>query len=186
MAWTPPWGTGERKRIHFPRRDDLIRALGAEIGHQLDAVHRRSRAEGGSAADQIARMLRSNVLLGNRLRFYLEHWDELLGRLERSEMADSWMEPFSAAKEEGAIRADLPLDWINQFASAIQLVAFRLIDDGTLSAEEAAELASSSIMRGWAPDESLDRDGNVRLAVDVSTAGWRSAAGRRRTSRITR
>ena len=136
---------------HFARREDLIDALWATMIDQYDAAHAESRAEGGTAAEQIERMQRRNVLLGDRTRFLLERWDEF-SRIEHFKSRDSWRALIAEAKRDGAIRADLPEEWINRLIAGILLATLRLVDEGFFSSEQAAELAPRTIMKALAPD----------------------------------
>lgn len=146
---------------HFPRREDLIDALGERIRHQLDKIHREGRAEGGTAAEQLERIVRRNVLLGEPLAFFFEHWRELLHQTEGWESIQSWEDLLSAAKREGAIRRDLPLDWVGRFVTGTILAGFRAIRDGAFSAEQAAQLVTSTIRDGLSPPPQ-SRGGNAK------------------------
>lgn len=136
---------------HFPRRDDLIRALTHRIVPEMDACFREAEAAGGSYGDQFERLFRLVVLRGDRLRFLLAHWREEYSDLDLYETADDWMAMVDGAQREGSIRHDLPVEWILLYYGATIDAAFTIIEAGTLSAEEAADVGAATFIAGLSP-----------------------------------
>ncbi len=133
---------------HFPRRDDLIRALTHRIVPEMDACFREAAAGGGTRGAQFERLFRLVVLRGDRLRFLLTHWREEYSDLQLYETADEWIAMVEGAKEEGSIRADLPVEWVLAYYGTTLDAAFSLIEGGRFSAEQAADIAAVTFMAG--------------------------------------
>src|SRR5262245_20970756 len=131
---------------HFARREDLMAAVAREAVRQIDEVHREGRAEGGTTAEQLERILRRNILRGDHLRFFWEHLDEILERGDASESAASWAALVADAKADGVIRADLPDEWIERFTGATVLLAIRMAAEGVVTIEEAADLGPAAVL----------------------------------------
>lgn len=132
---------------HFSQREDLVAALADTICQQLDQVHLEARAEGGSAHEQIERMLQHILRLGPRFRFFLAHWPSLMDG-ELFQTTHSWAELLVEARRDGVISEALTDEWIGRFVGITLGLAIELQSEGKLSNDEAVEFATHTIMRG--------------------------------------
>lgn len=142
---------------HFASRDDLLEALSVRVIAEVDEIHVRCRAQGGPAAEQIARILRANALLGKRFRFFLDRWSPILGRPDVYASDASWVELLRRAQADGVFRSDCSIAWMRRVTAAVMRAAYEAIDEEELPLEEAADLTVTTIMAALAYQPSRER-----------------------------
>lgn len=157
---------------HFPKRDDLIKALALESLRRTDEAAKRIPVDQSSAESALAAVFEAIVPLGDRFRFLSSEpaalrdpeieaaYDRQLGEL--AELVD-------AMKAEGSLDRAVPTAWVVAAIDALVYAAWDAVDDGAVARRDAAALAFRTIVRGLGP----------RDAAPTSPRKRRSAKGRK-------
>lgn len=141
---------------HFPRREDLLRALALRSLRAVDEALDGLEARSTDAVDYLVRSFEALVPLGASFHFLHAEIAVLADREFRAELdrqlADA-AELVRALKREGAIERSVPEAWAVATMDALLYAAWQTVTDGELSARDAARFASDTFLMGLAPRE---------------------------------
>jgi len=138
---------------HFRTRENLVSAVFERMLARAAGIVEQSRIEEGPAADALGRLVEG--WLGGSLALPALVIEQGASGLSPESRAH-WYEdvlgaPLLALMERGRASgelADLPAEWMVQLLGATCRAAIEAIDAGTLTAEQAPEIATRSLLAG--------------------------------------
>jgi AcrR family transcriptional regulator len=123
---------------HFPRRQDLIDALFAEVIRDAASTIAEALRTAGSARELLCALGPRFIAIGDRYRF-IDARPDLRDRALRpiGEVTNPLEAYFTQAQERGELRADLPVSWILTTLRGLGVVAMVEVNAGRMTVEEA-------------------------------------------------
>ncbi len=138
---------------HFASRDDVVRAI------QLRAVEAGARALAAADLDEgnpvraLRRAIRALVSVGEGYRLLSREPALDPGVLQNQPaLAGQLVALILRGQSEGALRDDLPPEWILQTTASLLVLALRELDAGRLTKEHAAERVADTLLDGIATE----------------------------------
>lgn len=140
---------------YYPSRDDLINELVLLVFSEAEQRVRECRLHEGEALEALERLIVSFVTMGHRFHFLLDdrnfRLDEKIeAEIKRREKyLDEEIENlFRRGQQEGLLRQDMPLKWLNEVLTAIFIAAWQNIRDGYIAVREAPKLVLTTFLSG--------------------------------------
>ena len=136
---------------HFPRRDVLVRALGALGIEQIEECLNAARIEEGDPVAAVRRLIDEAMPVATFLGFlYGENqlydlpeteagWTRIGARVE---------ELFSRGQEQGLFRYDLSPAWLGEALYALVAASGWSVQDGRIAARDAGRMVSELLLGG--------------------------------------
>ncbi|HKJ36107.1 MAG TPA: TetR family transcriptional regulator [Solirubrobacterales bacterium] len=138
---------------HFENRDELIVALFQRVITDAQIATAKVIEGGGSVADTLRALGPVMIEIGERFRFlhaHLELGAEALA--ESKEIPDDPVRLFLvAAQEDGQIRSDAPLGWVQSLMQSSAMAAMDQIDVGALDSQTAGVLLGETFVAALLP-----------------------------------
>ncbi|HWH93399.1 MAG TPA: helix-turn-helix domain-containing protein [Baekduia sp.] len=123
---------------HFPRRQDLIDALFAEVLREAGETVADAVRSASSARDLLVQLGPRIIAIGDRYRFLDAHPDLRERAFNPTGDGVNPLEAYLAdAQQRGEVRQDLPVRWMLTSLRGLGIVAMVEVTAGRLSAEEA-------------------------------------------------
>jgi AcrR family transcriptional regulator len=137
---------------HFPRRQDLIDALFAEVIHDAADTIAEALRSAGSARELLCELGPRFIAIGDRYRFIDAH-PELRDRALRpiDEVTTPLEAYFSKAQERGELRDDVPITWILTTLRGLGVVAMVEVNAGRMTVEEAGHHVGETCASAFTP-----------------------------------
>ena len=136
---------------HFKSREALILAITDRALDELTALMKDSLDSTLAAKEQLLALVAALVPVGDRLHFLMNEWSSY----EDSELFDKFkwqenllVELIQTARSDGDIPAHLSDRWVYYVIDSMIFTAWYGVQDGTVKAENAADLASSVLTNG--------------------------------------
>lgn len=137
---------------HFPTREDLIAAVAARAVDETEQAILDSRLDEGTATQALQRLIIALLEIGDRYRFLIadaaERTDE-----QRAAHIERLGAPLFALVERGQASGELSRSlspsWMLAVLGAVVSTAVREIAAGRLKRDEAPELVTATLMRGY-------------------------------------
>lgn len=136
---------------HFATRDELVAAIQRQAVDAGAAALDAAELDQGDARDALRRAIFALVGVGDRYRLLarqtaldprlLEHQPAVAGRL---------LALIRRGQDSGALRGDLPPEWILPALAGLLVLALRSMADARFSHELAAERVASTLLAGIA------------------------------------
>ena len=134
---------------HFQDKEELIQTLSAHCMEEMNAAVVATDTPDRPAVDRLYAMLKSTIPLGDRYAFL---------RFERMEDVDlqadyqkqlNWAAGLiEQLKVEGTIAKDVPTSWAVAQVDQIIWTAWTAVWNGELAADDAADLALRTLLKG--------------------------------------
>src|SRR3954471_23028422 len=136
---------------HFPRRQDLIDALYAQVVRESAETVREAIAEAGNARELLCDLGERVIAIGDRYRFLDAH-PELRERTLAGDGPPRGGQPPGAPPPpgrgrgggRGELRDDLPVDWMLTTMRGLAVVAMVEVGGGRMTVEEAGRLVGET------------------------------------------
>jgi AcrR family transcriptional regulator len=138
---------------HFETRDELITALFQRVVEDAQVATASVVEYGGSVADTLRALGPVFVEIGERFRFLHAHLELGAEALAESKtVPDDPVRLFLvAAQEEGEVRADAPLSWVQALMQAAAMATMDQIHAGEVDAETAGRLLGETFVAALVP-----------------------------------
>ncbi|HEX5922824.1 MAG TPA: TetR family transcriptional regulator [Baekduia sp.] len=137
---------------HFPRRQDLIDALFAEVLREAADTIAEALRTATSARELLCELGPRFIAIGDRYRFIDAHPDLRERALNPAEeIADPLAAYLTKAQERGDIRDDLPVTWILTTLRGLGVVAMVEVNAGRMTVEEAGHRVGETCAAAFTP-----------------------------------
>lgn len=137
---------------HFPRRQDLIDALFAEVLREAAATITEALRTASSARELLCDLGPRFIAIGDRYRFIDAHPDLRERALNPAEEIASPLAAYlTKAQERGDIRDDLPISWILTTLRGLGVVAMVEVNAGRMTVEEAGRRVGETCAAAFTP-----------------------------------
>jgi AcrR family transcriptional regulator len=137
---------------HFPRRQDLIDALFAEVLREAAETITEALRTAGSARELLCDLGPRFIAIGDRYRFIDAHPDLRERALNPAEeIANPLATYLTKAQERGDIRDDLPVTWILTTLRGLGVVAMVEVNAGRMTVEEAGRRVGETCAAAFTP-----------------------------------
>ncbi len=137
---------------HFPRRQDLIDALFAEVLREAADTITEALRTAGSARELLCDLGPRFIAIGDRYRFIDAHPDLRERALSPAEeIANPLAAYLTKAQERGDIRDDLPISWILTTLRGLGVVAMVEVNAGRMTVEEAGRRVGETCAAAFTP-----------------------------------
>jgi AcrR family transcriptional regulator len=137
---------------HFPRRQDLVDALFAEVIRDAADTIAEALRTAGSAPELLCDLGPRFIAIGDRYRFIDAHPDLRDRALRPIDAITTPLEAyFIKAQERGERRDDLPVGWILTTLRGLGVVAMVEINAGRMTVEEAGRYVGETCASAFAP-----------------------------------
>lgn len=138
---------------HFPSRDDLLKALFAQIEHDANAAAAAAVVGDPPLAVAVAGIAHTAIAFGQRYRFLAGH-DEIAADVRAEMMRDVGEHPvlryLLVAQQRGEARRDLPPSWQLRMMHALAVVAVEEVLAGQVDADEGERLLARTLLGAFA------------------------------------
>lgn len=133
---------------HFPSREVLLEAVLDRTIAEAGEVIKKAAPEEGSAIEALRRLLHTswNVLHQHRKLFDLAQRELGPVRQRHREVVDHVEGLLTRGRQEGVIRADLPMNWLVTTVHSLLHAAAEGVNTGQLKAEEAADVLEATLL----------------------------------------
>jgi AcrR family transcriptional regulator len=137
---------------HFPRRQDLIDALFAEVIRDAASTIEEALRTAGSARELLCDLGPRFIAIGDRYRF-VDARPELRDRaLNPIDEVTNPLEAYlSSAQARGELRDDLPVSWILTTLRGLGVVAMVEVNAGRMTVEQAGRYVGETCASAFAP-----------------------------------
>ncbi len=138
---------------HYPSREALIQAIALQCLDEIDAALAPLYESDDSSA--IATTLAVLIPIADRFRFLSVLWADaernprVVERMEESRRDTRALMDY--AKTRGEVASDLPSEWLAEFFEMTLYAAWSLVEQETLTSEDAARFATQSFLHGCGP-----------------------------------
>ncbi|HEV7494091.1 TetR/AcrR family transcriptional regulator [Baekduia sp.] len=123
---------------HFPRRQDLIDALFAEVIRDAAETIEEALRSAHSARELLCELGPRFIAIGDRYRFIDAHPDLRVRALHPIDAITTPLEAyFTEAQERGELRDDVPIMWILTTLRGLGVVAMVEVNAGRMTVDEA-------------------------------------------------
>lgn len=123
---------------HFPRRQDLIDALFAEVIRDAADTIEEALRTAGSARELLCELGPRFIAIGDRYRFVDAHPELRVRALHPIDEVTIPLEAyFTSAQARGELRTDLPVAWILTTLRGLGVVAMIEVNAGRMTVEQA-------------------------------------------------
>ncbi len=137
---------------HFPRRQDLIDALFAEVLREATDTITEALRTATSARELLCDLGPRFIAIGDRYRFIDAHPDLRERALSPAEeVANPLATYLTQAQERGDIRDDLPVAWILTTLRGLGVVAMVEVNAGRMTVEEAGRRVGETCAAAFTP-----------------------------------
>jgi AcrR family transcriptional regulator len=137
---------------HFPRRQDLIDALFADVLREAGATIEDALRSPGSALDLLRDLGPRIIAVGDRYRFLDAH-PELRERALTAgrDMGVGLYVHLVEAQKRGELRDDVPVSWMLTTLRGLAVVAMYELTAGRLTVSQAGEYLGTTLATAFAP-----------------------------------
>src|SRR4051794_36216899 len=139
---------------HFPRRQDLIDALYAEVLRESGRTVREAIEQAGSARELLCNLRQRVIAIGDRSRFLDAH-PELRERTLTGAGDEEGRDPLGSylieAQARGEVRRDLPVSWMLTTMRGLAVVAMVEVGAGRMTVDEAGAHVGETCASAFAP-----------------------------------
>lgn len=137
---------------HFPRRQDLIDALFAEVLREAADTIADALRSAGSARELLCDLGPRFIAIGDRYRFIDAHPDLRERALNPAEeVANPLAAYLTKAQERGDVRNDMPVTWILTTLRGLGVVAMVEVNAGRMTVEEAGRRVGETCAAAFTP-----------------------------------
>jgi AcrR family transcriptional regulator len=137
---------------HFPRRQDLIDALFAEVLSEATDTIAEALRTAGSARELLRDLGPRFIAIGDRYRFIDAHPDLRERALNPAEeVANPLAAYLTAAQARGDLREDVPIMWILTAFRGLGIVAMVEVNAGRMTVDEAGRYVGETCASAFAP-----------------------------------
>ena len=142
---------------HFPRRQDLIDALFAEVIRDAANTIAEALRTAGSARELLCALGPRFIAIGDRYRF-IDARPDLRDRALRpiDEVTNPLETYFTKAQERGELRNDLPVSWILTTLRGLGVVAMVEVNAGRMTVDEAGRYVGETCASAFSPPPARD------------------------------
>ena len=134
---------------YFPSRTALLSALARQATRELEEAASAASADAQSYFDALRLVMAAIIPLAHRHMFLSQESfqdPDLVGALDQQ--AQDLRELIDAAKQEGALRPELPTEWIAQAYDHLIYAAWTMIHREEATPRQAADLAWKHFSKG--------------------------------------
>jgi AcrR family transcriptional regulator len=145
---------------HFPRRQDLIEALFAEVIRDAANTIEEALRTAGSARELLCELGPRFIAIGDRYRF-IDARPDLRDRALRpiDEVTNPLEAYFTNAQARGELRTDLPVGWILTTLRGLGVVAMVEVNAGRMTVEQAGRYVGETCASAFTPPPPEDASG---------------------------
>jgi AcrR family transcriptional regulator len=137
---------------HFPRRQDLIDALFAEVLREASETITEALRSAGSARELLCDLGPRFIAIGDRYRFIDAHPELRERALNPDDAVANPLEAYLiSAQARGDIRDDLPVKWILTTLRGLGVVAMVEVNAGRMTVEEAGRRVGETCAAAFTP-----------------------------------
>jgi AcrR family transcriptional regulator len=137
---------------HFPRRQDLIDALYAEVLREATETVAEALHSAGSVRELLCDLGPRVIAIGDRYRFIDAHPELRERALNPTDAVASPLEAYlTSAQQRGDIRDDLPVKWILTTIRGLGVVAMVEVNAGRMTVEEAGRRVGETCAAAFTP-----------------------------------
>jgi AcrR family transcriptional regulator len=137
---------------HFPRRQDLIDALFAEVLREAADTITDALRSAGSPRELLRDLGPRFIAIGDRYRFIDAHPDLRERALAPADEVANPLEAYLAeAQARGELRDDLPVTWILTTLRGLGVVAMVEVNAGRMTVEEAGRHVGETCAAAFTP-----------------------------------
>ncbi len=134
---------------HFRNRETLIDAISHQCMDEMEQAVQAREGAAMSAADRLESMFRATVPLGDRYSFLQHQIERHEGVRARYVAQLGWLNGLVAAlKTEGVVADDVPDYWLVSQIDQLIWIAWRAVQGGKLTVDDAVALAMRTILNG--------------------------------------
>jgi AcrR family transcriptional regulator len=145
---------------HFPRRQDLIDALFAEVIRESTNTIAEAVRTAGSARELLCALGPRFIAIGDRYRFIDAHPELRVRALRPIDEISNPLETYlTKAQERGELRDDLPVSWILTTLRGLGVVAMIEVNAGRMTVEEAGRYVGETCASAFAPSSARHASG---------------------------
>jgi AcrR family transcriptional regulator len=139
---------------HFPRRQDLIDALFAEVIRDAADTITEALRTARSARELLCDLGPRFIAIGDRYRFVDAHPELRESALSPNEQVTNPLETYlTKAQERGELRTDLPVSWILTTLRGLGVVAMIEVNAGRMTVEDAGRYVGETCASAFAPPQ---------------------------------
>jgi AcrR family transcriptional regulator len=143
---------------HFPRRQDLVEALFADVLREAGQTIDEALHEPGSPHELLCALGPRLIAIGDRYRFLEAHPD----MRERAmtvggEIGNPLASFLAEAQARGELRDDLPVAWMLTTLRGLAVVAMYELTAGRITVEEAGSFVGETVAAAFAPEHGRRR-----------------------------
>lgn len=139
---------------HFTTRESLVLAIFIDSLELLDQEMTALQSTGARGRVALEAMVERLLPNAEHLRFVGIYWDQLATKAlstQEIQAAETAMHDIIIdAQSEGSLRQDLPVFWISATIDSLLFSAWELLQDGSVSHEEAARIVLTTLFQGIA------------------------------------
>ena len=137
---------------HFPRRQDLIDALFAEVIREAAGTIEEALRSTNSPRELLCELGPRFIAIGDRYRFIDAHPDLRERALNPIDEVTNPLETYlTQAQEHGELRDDLPVTWILTSLRGLGVVAMVEVNAGRMTVEQAGRYVGETCASAFAP-----------------------------------
>ena len=137
---------------HFPRRQDLIDALFAEVIREAADTIEDALRSTASARELLCELGPRFIAIGDRYRFIDAHPELRVRALNPIDEITNPLEAYlGEAQARGEIRGDLPVAWILTTLRGLGVVAMIEVNAGRMTVEEAGRRVGETCASAFTP-----------------------------------